>query len=508
MQTPNLKNNTHNLSTKVTSSAIWLFLFQISDNVLGFIRLLILARLLSPADFGLVAIAWLVLQTIGAFTQTGIHQTLIHKQNIEKYLDTAWTFLLIRGFALYGLVYLFSGLLGSFFNSPDAVAIIKVVSFTMVLDGFVNIGVVLFQKNLTFNKQFVFQLSANFIDFIVALTMAFILKNVWALVYGALASSLARIVLSYILSSYRPKFAFNFEAFKEMNNYGKWIAGSNVLQFIYSQGDDLLVGKLLGPTALGFYQLAYRISNLPATQITHIISAVLFPAYSNIQTDKERISKIYLSVLQVISFLSFFVGTIIICFAHDFTLLFLGEKWLPMVFSMQLLTLWGVMRSIGATTGPVWQALGTPKTVTKIQTLQTIILIAVIFPLTIKGGINGTSLAVVISALIPNIIAIYQISKTIESKLYVVLTELFYPLLASIFIAVSYLLINQILPNITLVNFLIKAAMTSVIYILFTYVLFKFARYTVYSNIFDLILSNPLPETYRQKLLKLKKKII
>ncbi len=442
-----------------------------------------MARLLSPADFGLVAISWLVLQTIGAFTQTGIHQTLIHKQNVEKYLDTAWTFLLIRGFALYGLVLLLSSLLGAFFNSPDVVAIIKIISFTMVLDGFVNIGVVLFQKNLTFNKQFVFQLSANFIDFVVALTMAFVLRNVWALVYGAIANSLARVVLSYILSEYRPKFSFNFEAFKEMNSYGKWIAGSNMLQFIYSQGDDLLVGKILGPTALGFYQLAYRISNLPATQITHIISAVLFPAYSNIQTEKERIAKIYLSVLQLISFLSFFVGTIIICFATDFTVLFLGEKWIPMVLSMQLLTLWGVMRSIGATTGPVWQALGTPKTVTKIQSLQTIILIVIIYPLTIKWGINGTSLAVVISALIPNLIAVAMIGNTLTIKFTRLISEFSYPLIGSFITYTSYIIVHKFIPSVNIFTFILLAIFCTVVYLLYTYLLHQFLNYSLMNNL-------------------------
>lgn len=482
------EKTTVSLSNKVSTSAFWIFLFQIMDNVLGFVRLLILARLLSPSDFGLVAIAWLVLQTIGAFTQTGIHQTLIHKPNIEKYLDTAWTFLFIRGFVLFGVIFLLSDLLGGFFNSPDVIAIIKIVSFTMVLDGFVNIGVVLFQKNLTFNKQFIFQLSANFIDFVVALTMAFILKNVWALVLGGLANSFARIVLSYILSEYRPKFAFDYGAFKEMNNYGKWIAGSNILQFIYSQGDDLLVGKVLGSTSLGLYQLAYRISNLPATQITHLISTVMFPAYSNIQNDLKRISTIYLSVLQAIIFLSFFVGTIILCFAHDFTVLFLGEKWLPMVVSMQLLTIWGIIRSVGATTGPVWQALGTPKTVTKIQTIQTIILITIIYPLTIWWGIAGTSIAVVIAALIPNVIAYILICRTLRISLFTFLKELIYPAFSCLVVFLTFYFLHQnYLQTVNLINFILLAVICTSVYAMLSYIMHKYFKYSLFNNLYPVI---------------------
>jgi len=490
MQTTDITKELDNLSSKVSTGAFWIFLFQILDNVLGFLRLLILARVLTPTDFGLVGIAWLILQIITAFTQTGIQQTLIHRKDTEKYLSTAWTFLLIRGALLYGLLYILAPYLGSFFNSTDSILVIRVIGLTIFAEGLINISVVYFQKELHFNKQFIFQIGGNIVDFIVAVTLAFILHNVWAIIYGSLANSVIRIILSYVLSKYRPKFEFNLSYFKELNNYGKWIAGSNILQFIYSQGDDLLVGKILGPLSLGYYQLAYKISNLPATQITHLISSVMFPAYSQIQSDTTRISKIYLQVLQLIAFLSFFVGTIIILFANDFTVLFLGDKWLPMVPAMQILTIWGVLRSIGATTGPVWQALGTPKVVTKIQTLQVIILVIIIYPFSILWNIAGTSLAVVISALIPNIIAISIISKTIKIEISEIYKENLIPLFGSVLIGVfTFFSRHLIFKEINYLNFIVLSSGSILVYLLYSIIMHKYFNYLFYRNIFKLIKS-------------------
>ena len=121
------------------------------------------------------------------------------------------------------------------------------------------------------------------------------------------------------------------------------------------------MGKLLGVTALGFYQLAYRISNMPATEITHVISRVTFPAYSKLQDDIPKLREAYLKVLQITAFLSFPIAGLIFVLAPDFTKIFLGEKWMPMVPAMQVLVFAGLSRAIAATAGYIFYAVGKPK---------------------------------------------------------------------------------------------------------------------------------------------------
>ncbi len=498
--------NKESLTSKVVKGSSWLFLFQIFDNVLGVIRLIVLARLLNPQDFGLIGIATLVIQIITTFTQTGVQAVLVHKKDPEQYMDTAWTYLMLRGLLLYGLLFISAPIIGSFFNSTIAPGIIQWMGLALVLEGFINIGIIFFQKNLTFGKQFIYQMSGNLTDFIVAITVGFIYNNYWSVVAGYLANAAIRMVLSYFLSDYRPSIKMDFKQIKEMNTYGKWIFGSSILTFLYSQGDDIIVGRFMGTIALGYYQLAYRISNIPATQISYIISTVMFPAYSVIQGNKEKISAAYKSTLQVTAYLSFFVGSLIIALSHDFITLFLGRKWLPIEVALQVLTIWGLMRSIGATAGALWQALGTPEKTTKIQLLQTIIMFVLIVPLTVKLGFVGTALSVVIAAFVANCIALYQISDSAQVKLGTLLMELYYPFISGVIVCDVYFLIRAYFnPDTSFTQFVFLAAISALTFIGSTVLMSKFFKYGVYKDIFDLLATMPAFQRYSSVFDKLRK---
>jgi len=393
------------LSQKVVKGGFWVFFLRIVNRGFSLIRLIILARILSPSDFGLMGIALLTMSTLETFSQTGFQAALIQKkEDIESYLNSAWTVLILRGFALFIILYFIAPYAAIFFDAPEAKPIIQVIGFAILLRAFTNIGVIYFQKELEFRKQFIYQFSGTVADFIVAISAVLILRNVWALVLGLLAGNIVRYFVSYLIHPYRPRFKFNLEKIKALFGFGKWILGSSILIFLLTQGDDIFVGKLLGTTALGFYQLAYRISNMPATEITHVISQVTFPAYSKLQDNIPKLREAYLKVLQVTAFLSFPIAGLIFVLAPDFTKIFLGEKWMPMVPAMQVLAIWGTIRSVGVV-GTVAQALGKPKIATNVQFIQLILLAILLYPLSARWGILGTSLAVVSAALVTRVIS-------------------------------------------------------------------------------------------------------
>ena len=261
----NLKQ-AESLSKKVVRGGIWVFTLRITNRGLGFIRTIILARLLAPEDFGLIGIAMLAASTLDAFSQTGLQSALIQKKDdIKTYLDVAWTTLAIRGIFLFGILFLSAPLIAKFFNSAQAELVIMVIAVNMIITGFGNIGVVFFQKELQFKKQFTYEFSATIVDLLVSISLAFILRNVWALVWGGVAKNITRFCLSYILHSYKPRLRFNKDKFRDLFGFGIWVSGSTILIFLITQGDDILVGRMLGVTALGFYQMAYLLSNLPST---------------------------------------------------------------------------------------------------------------------------------------------------------------------------------------------------------------------------------------------------
>ncbi len=401
------------LRARVVRGGFWVFAIRITDRLFRLARTIVLARLLAPADFGLFGIALLAMSALETFSQTGFNAALIQKQGDTKsYLDTAWTIQAIRGIVLALILLVIAPYVAAFFDAPAAKPILQVIGVSVLFQGFTSIGVMYFQKELEFHKQFVYVLSGTLADISVAISAAFLLRSVWALVLGLLAGNLVRMAVSYLIHPFRPRPRLNQKQFKELFGFGKWVLGSSILVFLITQGDDIFVGKLLGVTALGFYQLAYRLSNMPATEITHVISQVTFPAYSKLQDNLPRLREAYLKVLQITVFLSFPIAGLIFVLAPDFTKIFLGQKWMPMVPAMQALAFWGLIRAVGATTGPVFYSVGKPRIATKIQFIELILLVILIYPLTAQYDILGTSLAIVFAGLVGGIAGCYLAVKT------------------------------------------------------------------------------------------------
>ena len=188
------------LSQKVVKGGFWVFFLRIVNQGFSLIRLIVLARILSPKDFGLMGIALLTMSVLETFTQTGFQTALIQKkEEIKSYLDSAWTFLILRGFVLFIILYFIAPYAAVFFNTPEAKPIIRVIGFSIFFQAFTNIGITYFKKELEFNKEFIYQFTGTLADFIVAISAVLILRNVWALVLGLLAGNITRCFVSLSL---------------------------------------------------------------------------------------------------------------------------------------------------------------------------------------------------------------------------------------------------------------------------------------------------------------------
>ncbi len=407
-----LKEPGHTLPQRVGRSGIWVFISQIANGGFGLIRTIILARLLVPSDFGLVGIAAISASLLEVFSQTGFRTALVQrKEEIRDYLDTAWVVSVIRGFALFGILFMSAPLISQFFDNPRATLVVQVMAISLALKGLTNIGTVYFTKELEFKKEVLLQLSGTIASLAISIPLAFMLKNVWAIVFGSLAGSFTGVVLSYVVHPYRPKVRFNATQAKSLFGFGRYVLASGVLIFLLTQGDDAFVGRMLGTASLGLYALAYKISNMPSTQITHVVSQVTFPAYSKLQDNVPKLREAYLRTLQLTASISIPLAVGIFALAPEFTRAFLGEKWLPMVPAMQTLCIFGATRSIGATMGPILYGVGKPRIQTRLSTIQLIAMAVLIYPLTMKWGILGAALAVVL----PNALALVLITKETKS---------------------------------------------------------------------------------------------
>ena len=447
------------VSQRAIAGGFWVLGIRVVNQAFSLARLVILARFLESYDFGLMGIALLTMSSIDTFSQTGFQQALIQKKgDVRNYLDTAWTFLVLRGVAITILIFAIAPYSSDFFNAPEATLIVSVTGLSMLFLSFTNIGVIYFQKDLDFKKQFIYMVGGSIADFTVAISAVMVFGSVWALVFGLLAGHLVRMSISYLIHPYRPKWSLDFGKARELFGFGKWILGSAILIFLATQVDSIVVGALVGVTALGFYQMAYSLSSAPTAEIAHVVSKVTFPAYAILQENLRVLRAGYLKALKVTSYVSFGMACFIVVLAEDFTRLFLGDKWAPIVPIMQILVIAGVIRSVAATTGPVFIAMGKPKIDTTWQILRLTVLFIAIFPLALTWGINGAALAVLASISVSAVGFTFSVIRITECGYRTFIRTLAIPLLVSIPTICAMLLTKIMLRLPSLMEFAVVAA--------------------------------------------------
>ena len=420
----------------VLRSGIWASLANVIGRGLQFLKLGVLTWLLSPTEFGLVGYALLTLAAVRRMSTLGLDQALIEKSadDVDEFLDVAWTLRVVRGVVLAVVIYLVAPFVAGFFAAPEATDLIRGIAVIPVLKGFENPGRVYFRKRLDFDKQFVYIVGRAVAAVTVAIGAAFILGNAWALVLGDIAGRAAALVLSYAIHPYRPRPKLDREQIRDLLGYGKWITLSGIVVFLINEGDDAFVGWFVGAGALGFYQVAYRFSNAPATEITKVVSSVVFPAYSKVQDDTETLRRGFFKTVEVTTFLSFPAAVGIIAVAPTFAETFLRPKWSTetMILLFQVLAVWGLLRSLGATTGPLFQAVGKPDLATKIQMGKLVIIAALIYPATDAYGVAGTAAVIVLNSLFfSEPVAGYLAVREVDGEVSELLALVGYPLVAS-----------------------------------------------------------------------------
>lgn len=386
---------------KLIKGGMWFSSFNIFQRVLDVIKTIILARFLQPREFGLIGISILLLESIDIFFQIGVHKQLIQKQGtIEKDLDLSWTILVVRGFVLCVILLLIAPWAANFFSEPRIMAIAPFLGFIFVLRGLENIKSVAFDRTFKFNKRFIYNLSSSLPDFLATVMAVFILRNFWAIIIGMTVGSAVQLIVGYILIPHKPRFRFELNKAKRMIAFGKWISCSSILHCLIKGTGNFYSGKMLGLMQLGFYQLAYRIPNMLTEDVVQVTNAVLFPVYSRLQDKPEQLRKISFIALQYSLVLILpFTGAVYLL-AGDFTKVFLGEKWLPIVPAVQILVFLAPARVIGIITGSFFLAVARPDIITKLQLGQFTLLLSLIFPLGKYFAVEGVAAAVTFSSLI------------------------------------------------------------------------------------------------------------
>jgi len=364
-------------------------------NGLAVVKSIVLARLLVPEMFGLMGLCAIVIGAIETFTRPGIGQALIQRQSsFEEARDTAFTLLLARGAILATLLILIAPFAANFYDAGELEPMLNALSITFLLGGFININTIARQKELDFRQLTLISQTSAFLGTLITLIAAYAWRNVWALVVGHIATATLHMLLSYYFIPGKPRIRFNKKISFELLSYSKFITASSIVLFVATHIDTAVIGKALGTASLGYYVLAFTFANLVTANISKLASAIMMPAYSQLQGDMPALRGAYLNTLTLVAFVTFPAAIGVIVTAEHVVQLVYGSKWAPAVPALQILLGFGLLRSIASVNGYVFEGVGKPQIPLYASVMRLAVLAPLIVPISVYFGLPGAAAAV------------------------------------------------------------------------------------------------------------------
>lgn len=389
-----------NLTSKTLHGLKWSYFSTIVNAVLQIGFTAIMARLLEPAAFGLIAMAGVILRFGGYFAQMGVGQALIQKAEItQEEIRAAFTSSVLLGFTFSLLTYLIAPLGLYIFNAPEVVPLIRWMGFSFLLTGLSTTATSLLRRKLDFHSIAIIEIVSYVIGYgLIGVIFASMGFGVWSLVVAALSQSTLTVTLSYLYSRHKLLLIFEWEFYKALYSFGSRVSVISFLEFIGSNLDTLVIGRFLGAAPLGIYNRAFMLVNLPMQYFTSSFSRVLLPSFSRIQTEVPRLKKAYLSSVMLAG--SFLIPTCISITgaSREIVLLVLGDKWSAAIPVLQILAFATPLNLLSHLGGIVCEATATLNIKFLIQ-IAYLGLLGTLFYILRGIGINGVAIAVAFAAL-------------------------------------------------------------------------------------------------------------
>lgn len=381
-----------NLRRGVVRGAASLGSVNFAASVLNAVALLFLARLLTPDDFGIVALATAVLSVVQSCTEMSLNNALIRKQTVDRsHIDTVWTMALIRA-GLICLVFSIAALpLAAVYSNMSLVPVFLVSGLTGAILGLENPRIWLETKRLSFAPLAITQFVRRAFGVFFAVAFAFFLHSYWAIILGYFAGSLAVAVTSYLIVPYRPRLSLLH--FREIWSFSVWVFLSQIFQTLNWRVDQLIIGFFVPKAQLGIYAMADNLAAIPARETVHPIRQVLFPGLANISQDLPRMRKSLLLSQSTIAMIIAPMGVGLALVAEPAVELVLGAKWLEAVPFIQI---FGIVYMVGIFSiglQPVSMVVGKTKVLFIRQFVQACIMIPAILAGLFFGGLIGAAFA-------------------------------------------------------------------------------------------------------------------
>lgn len=405
------------LKTKTINGLIWSFIDNFSVQLSQFIIGIILARILSPNDFGLIGMLTIFITISQWFVSSGFGQALIRKKDCNQNdYSTVFIFNIISGFVLYIVLFLTSGYISNFFNEPQLEALLNVLGISLIIIAFTIIQQTQLTKRLDFKLQTRISVISSIISGIIGVLLAYLGYGVWSLVYKSLLEYFIRSFLLWRYNKWRPSFIFDTNSFKELFGFGSKLMLRGLIYTIFNNLYYVVIGKYFSTADLGYYTRAEQFNRMPSSNINKVINRVSYPVLSELQNDDKALKAAYKKIFTSLVFISSISMLILGAIAEPLILTLIGEKWLPSVPILQLLCFVGLLYPLCDFNLTILKVKGKSGLILKLEIIKRILSIPVII-IGIMYGINALIIGMIVLSLFEFLINSYFSGKEISYTL-------------------------------------------------------------------------------------------
>ena len=395
----------------------WVGIAEVFIRGTQFLTTVVLARILMPADFGVIGIALLFTQLSFVLFDFGMSSALVQKKDVEpRHYATVFLVYVALSALFSVVVVLGSGWVAAWFDQPVLEGMLDVLVVLFVFHSLNAIPTVELMRELRFKRLSSFQTAGVFAYGVAAVGAALLNAGVWSFVYGAIAEQAVMTVLLYANTRWRPTFRFDRDAFRELFRYGGNVLATRVVGYMNANAPYLFIGRILGATQLGYYSIAYQLVEFPVQRISKNVLRVMFPAFSKLQDDMPGYRELYQQTLYYLALLTVPIFTGMALVAPDFVRVVYGEKWAPAIVPLQLLAMVGFCRSMWATASVVYLSKGFPQTELRISAGYTLFLVPALF-VAAPHGVAAVAVVLAVVLLVFYLVALVRALKIIDLRL-------------------------------------------------------------------------------------------
>jgi PST family polysaccharide transporter len=425
------------LRQKSISGLFWSAAQSWGGQVVTLVVFAVLARLLDPSAFGLVAMANVFVAFTKIFIDQGFAMAIIQRLDLEEeHLSTAFWTNVIVGLFLTGAGIASAGMIAALFGEPQLESIIRWLSIVFMVSSLSAVQQAILKRDFGFRKLAVRSLVAVLISGVIGVTMAFLGYGVWSLVAQQVSNAIVQVALLWRVSTWRPNAVFSFRHFNDLFSYGANIVGINIAEFLNRNADKFLIGYFLGPVSLGYYAVAYKLLETLSRLFASVTNQVVFSSFSALQNNIDRMRAVFYSATQFTSLITFpmFAGFAVI--APYFVVLVFGDQWAASVPVVQILMLAGILESVFLFNGNVMLAMGKPSWRLKLNLLNAFVNV-IGFLIAVQWGIVAVAAAYVIRAYLLSPLPLLLVKKLIGLRIDTYLANIRVPVIATVVMAIA-----------------------------------------------------------------------